>query len=50
MYIEIIHNLGQTMKNEKTKLIDVKNLAKGFYNIKFYLNFGYLLVKSFVKN
>ncbi|MDP1800546.1 MAG: family 16 glycosylhydrolase [Bacteroidota bacterium] len=47
--IEIINTLGQTVNIDKSTNIDVRGFSKGYYTIKFYFSFGYIVVKSFVK-
>ncbi|MBK7817421.1 MAG: T9SS type A sorting domain-containing protein [Sphingobacteriaceae bacterium] len=47
--IEIINVLGQTVNVDKSKIIDLRDFTKGYYTIKFYFSFGYVVVKSFVK-
>lgn len=48
-YIEIESTLGQKTKIEKSSALDISFLPQGFYHAKFYFNFGYIIVKSFVK-
>ncbi len=49
LYLEITNSLGQTIKYEKTKQLNLSDYAPGMYQLKFIFSHGFIVVKSISK-
>lgn len=49
LYLEITDNLGQSIKMNKSKQIDLSSFASGMYQLKFVFSHGYIVIKSVSK-
>jgi hypothetical protein len=49
LYLETVNSLGQSIKYERTKQLDLSAYASGMYQLKFYFSHGFMVVKSITK-
>ncbi len=49
LYLELTNGLGQTIRFERTKQLNLENYASGLYQLKFIFSHGYIVVKSINK-
>jgi hypothetical protein len=45
-YIELVNNLGQVSRFEKSRQLNLEEYPSGMYHLKFIFSFGYVVVKS----